>query len=112
MQIIAIMETVRASKSQYMERRPLERAIFWRKTPKGAEPGIKDIDQKKLASILGINEATLWRKIKNDGAFTRDEMSKIIEALDITDPEAIFLQINLRKCQILQGCKIWNTQKK
>ncbi len=55
-----------------------------------AQMVLKDIDQKKLASILGINEATLWRKIKNDGAFTRDEMSKIIEALDITDPEAIF----------------------
>lgn len=43
-----------------------------------------------LATELGINESTLYRKISNDGAFTRQEMQKIITFLKIENPLDIF----------------------
>lgn len=45
---------------------------------------------KELAGFLGIDESTLYRKIKADGNFTRDEINKMIKFLNIEDPEAIF----------------------
>ena len=46
--------------------------------------------QKDLAQVLNINESTLWRKINNDGNFTRQEINTIIEFLGIEDPKTIF----------------------
>ena len=46
--------------------------------------------QKDLAQALHINESTLWRKINNDGNFTRQEINTIIEFLEIEDPKSIF----------------------
>lgn len=43
-----------------------------------------------LANALHINMSTLWRKINNDGAFTRKEINTIIEFLQIEDPTTIF----------------------
>ena len=43
-----------------------------------------------LANELHINMSTLWRKINNDGAFTRKEINTIIEFLKIEDPTTIF----------------------
>lgn len=48
------------------------------------------ITLKELASQLDINEATLYRKIKQDGAFTREEINKMIFILNISDPKDIF----------------------
>lgn len=45
---------------------------------------------KELAEKLGINESTLYRKVNNDGNFTRDEINKIIEILRIENPQDIF----------------------
>ena len=45
---------------------------------------------KEVAAYLGINEATLYRKIKADGNFTREEINKMISFLNIKDPEEIF----------------------
>lgn len=45
---------------------------------------------KELAEKLGINESTLYRKINADGNFTREEISKIIEILQIRNPQEIF----------------------
>lgn len=45
---------------------------------------------KEVASYLGINEATLYRKVKAGGNFTREEINKMISFLEIDDPEAIF----------------------
>ena len=49
----------------------------------------KGISQKQLASSIGINEKTLGRKLKT-GKFNTDEMSKMIEILDIDKPIDIF----------------------
>jgi transposase-like protein len=48
------------------------------------------ITVKELAEKLGINEATLYRKIGSDGRFTRQEINNLIEILDIKNPEEIF----------------------
>jgi len=45
---------------------------------------------KEIAEFLGIDESTLWRKLQNNGSFTREEISKLILLLDIEDPKAIF----------------------
>lgn len=55
-----------------------------------AQMVLKGITQKKLAEKLGIDESTLYRKINNDGRFTRKEMNDIIIFLDIKDPTPIF----------------------
>ena len=42
-----------------------------------------------VASHLGINEATLYRKSTGASEFTRDEIQKLKEFLDLTDEEAM-----------------------
>lgn len=46
-------------------------------------------NQKKLAQALGISEQTMIRKIKKR-VFGTDEAAKIVELLEIDDPEAVF----------------------
>lgn len=46
--------------------------------------------QKEVAEYLGIDESTLYRKIQNDGSFTRGEINKMIVFLSIEHPESIF----------------------
>lgn len=46
--------------------------------------------QKDIAAALNINEATLYRKIKRGGDFTRSEITTLIELMNIEDPAAIF----------------------
>lgn len=46
--------------------------------------------RKELAEILGINEVTLYRKLKRGGDFTREEINIMIDRLDISDPVGIF----------------------
>ena len=46
--------------------------------------------QKELAQKLGIDESTLYRKINDDGRFSRKEMNAIIDILQIKDPNPIF----------------------
>ena len=53
------------------------------------------VSMKELASRLNINESTLYRKIKQDGAFTRDEINEMIVILNISDPKEIFFTDNL-----------------
>lgn len=45
---------------------------------------------KEIAEHLGIDESTLYRKIQNDGSFTREEINKLIDFLSISDPRDIF----------------------
>lgn len=51
---------------------------------------LADVTMKDLAAALDINESTLYRKIKQDGAFTRDEINIMIAFLKIEDPKEIF----------------------
>lgn len=55
-----------------------------------AQMVLKEISAKDLAKALDLNEATFYRKLKNDGSFTRGELEVIIQTLDIEDPADIF----------------------
>ncbi len=55
-----------------------------------AQMVLKGITGKEMAARMGINEGTLYRKMGNDGDFSRSEITKIMEILDIEDPSEIF----------------------
>lgn len=48
------------------------------------------LTKKDVAEALGINEVTLWRKLKRDGDFSRQEINTLIDLLHIEDPTAVF----------------------
>lgn len=48
------------------------------------------VTKAELAKLLGINVTTMSRKIQRDGDFTREEINKIINVLNIDDPTEIF----------------------
>ena len=50
---------------------------------------------KDLATELGIAETTLYRKMGNDGDFSRSEINRIMEILSIEDPVPIFFASEL-----------------
>lgn len=60
------------------------------KTRFKAQIVLAGITSKELARRLDINESTLYRKINNNGNFTRDEINKLIEILGIENPQEIF----------------------
>lgn len=55
-----------------------------------AQMVLKGINGKELSEKLGINESTLYRKLNDNGNFSREEINKLINILDIDDPIAIF----------------------
>lgn len=64
-----------------------------------AQMVLADVTMKELASSLGINESTLYRKIKQEGAFTRDEINRMIDILKIKEPGEIFFANKLAETQ-------------
>ena len=52
----------------------------------------KKITQRQLAEEIGVNKNTVNNKLKTGGCFNTDEVIKICEVLDITDP--------VTKCEI------------
>lgn len=46
--------------------------------------------QRRLAEVLGLNAATITRKIRRGGDFSRSEINTMIEAMGIEDPKRIF----------------------
>lgn len=42
-----------------------------------------------IAKALNINETTVYRKINNDGSFSRDEIQKLCKVLKITTFETL-----------------------
>jgi len=50
----------------------------------------RGVTNQEVAKALGIDESTLYRKIKADGRFTRAEINALIDFLQIEDPRAIF----------------------
>lgn len=55
-----------------------------------AQMVLAGVTQKEVAEKLGIDEATFYRKMASGGTFTRQQISALIEILDIDDPMAIF----------------------
>lgn len=52
-----------------------------------------------LSEKMGMDESTFYRKLRADGAFTREEMSQLIEILDINDPMNIFFASGFAETQ-------------
>ena len=44
----------------------------------------------EVAEKIGINSATMYRKLNNNGDFSREEINKLIDLLEIDDIEGIF----------------------
>lgn len=45
---------------------------------------------KEVAECLGVDESTVYRKIRADGDFSRDQINRLIAFLGIEDPSSIF----------------------
>jgi DNA-binding CsgD family transcriptional regulator len=48
------------------------------------------VTYKDLAKILNIGVSTLYRKMKNGGSFSREEIAILMKTLNIEDPRGIF----------------------
>lgn len=46
-------------------------------------------DQKQIAEELGIDKSTFYRKMKEGGAFSIGEASRMAEIIPLSDAEAI-----------------------
>ena len=59
----------------------------------------KGITTLHLCNEMGICESTLYRKMSRDGDFSRFEINKIVDVLNLTSEERnnIFLHKDLRK---------------
>lgn len=44
----------------------------------------------EVAEKIGVNSATMYRKLNNNGDFSREEINKLIDLLEIDDIEGIF----------------------
>ncbi|MBR3308986.1 MAG: helix-turn-helix domain-containing protein [Lachnospiraceae bacterium] len=55
-----------------------------------AQMVLKGMSAKDLSKALSINESTFYRKLQNDGCFTRQEINTMIQVLEIEDPADIF----------------------
>lgn len=60
---------------------------------------LNGISKKQLAAELGMNEATLYRKLQRKGDFSREEINKMISFLKIDNPEEIFFAEQLAYTQ-------------
>lgn len=47
----------------------------------------------EVAQFLGINETTYYRKLSNNGSFTRMEIQGLIQYLNIQNPIEIFFAV-------------------
>lgn len=55
-----------------------------------AQMVLADKNAKAVSEALGINETTFYRKLNNDGDFSRKEIVQLIKVLNIDDPMLIF----------------------
>ena len=56
-----------------------------------------------VANHLGINPATLYRKMTGRNEFTLQEMTMFCRYVGITEPAGIFFDPDLRKCNNMEG---------
>lgn len=64
-----------------------------------AAMALRGVTGKDLAKEIGCDQSTLYRKMDNDGSFTRKEINAIISYLRIADPKAIFFADELTETQ-------------
>ena len=52
-----------------------------------------------IANMLGIDESTYYRKLANDGSFSRSEIELIVMFLNMERPLEIFFGLQLAETQ-------------
>lgn len=50
---------------------------------------VNSLTMKELAERININQSTLYRKIGNNGDFSREEIGRIKNELNLSDKEAM-----------------------
>lgn len=50
----------------------------------------KEYSMNDLADILGVSRSTIYRRMRGESEFTVTEVIKMIDVLNITDPERVF----------------------
>lgn len=65
----------------------------------------RGVSQKQIAKLLDINVVTLYRKMKGDSDFYRDEIQKICDflKLGLKEKEDIFFDQNITETQKQKG---------
>lgn len=58
------------------------------------------VTSKELAEQLHIHPTTLYRKIQNNGDFSREEIARMVEILKIENPQDIFFAPELTETQV------------
>lgn len=64
-----------------------------------AQMVLKGVTGKDVAKKIGVTEPTLYRKMNNNGDFTRNQIGMMIEFLDITDIDGIFFADDVAETQ-------------
>lgn len=64
-----------------------------------AQMVLKGYNVSQVAEMLGINSATMYRKLGNDGDFSRTEINQLIDILDIEDIRGIFFAPSVARMQ-------------
>lgn len=64
-----------------------------------AEVVLSGLTLRQVAASLGIDEATLYRKMNGKSDFYRKEIQKLCEILSIEDPTAIFFARDITQTQ-------------
>lgn len=66
----------------------------------------KSISQKQLASLIGISEGQLCKKLNGEYVFKQTEIIKICETLNIDaiDISKYFFTEKVEKSQLTKGC--------
>lgn len=55
-----------------------------------AQMVLRGINAAEISQAIGINESTFYRKLNNNGDFSRAEIEKMVEVLKIDNPLEIF----------------------
>lgn len=55
-----------------------------------AQMVLMGMNAKEVSAAIGINEATFYRKMNNDGDFSRKEIVQLVKVLNIEEPMRIF----------------------
>lgn len=64
-----------------------------------AAMALRGVTGKELAEKIGCDPSTLYRKMDNEGSFTRKEINDIVIFLQIADPKPIFFADELAETQ-------------
>lgn len=62
--------------------------------------------QQEVAAMIGVDRTTFYRKMKNGGNFSIEEVGKIAEAVPLSDEEAITIFFDRRVAKTLQEEKV------